>query len=116
MTYTRSELLFDAEHGSMDALKDLYLVYTRYDYDEAVDNNAYAWYQTGDDIALEEIIDDLLAIYEDKENENYLCTEESANCVMCYLGEDYNKYSLYDMAMDVRRKYAEYKRKDSEEE
>lgn len=116
MTYTRSELLFDAEHGDVDALKDLYLVNTRYDYDEEVDNNAYAWYQTGDDIDLEDIIDDLLTIYEDRDNENYLCTEESAECVIRYLGEDYNKYSLYDMANDVCRKYAEYKRKDSEEE
>ena len=115
MINTRSELLFDARMGEWDKLKELYLIQTYHEHNEEVDNNAYSWYQTGDDVSLEEIFDDLIGIYSNSDYEDYLCTEESANCVMRYLGYDYNKYSLYDFAEEIYAKYMEYKKESTEE-
>ena len=114
MINTRSELLESARKGEWDALKHLYLVRTRYDYDEEVDAQAYLWYESGIDPSLKDVFRDLVDMFSDEDSEDYLCTEESAYCVMRYLGDDRSKYSLYDFAEEILAKYLEHKKKEEE--
>lgn len=114
MEKTRAELLHEAMED-WDALKHLYLVQTYYDYSEEIDSNACSWHQTGRDITLEDIMDDLISFYEDRDNEDFLCTDEASWCVLRHLNDDYHRHSLYETAEAIYEKYKEYEKENPEE-